>query len=805
MGLYGNIKKIGSAAFQFDRKYPNRHVMDNNAAIDKVYAGRYVLVEYGYRFGKDDNNIVETVEGSAMASQQVMEYVYQSVPHGAIYDSNETYYFLNSDNEYVQYTAGQNIDWNNYVNSDKIFKKVQKLTYHLINTKTGTVQVDGIIENEDFRNNANEDLRYYGAIYDSTVWQKVFVNGQDKYVMVAELNAMAPKLDITKETPLSYNVQGVDIPNYRTNGVITGRFNERGELTETVRLTNVNEVENVPYFDTALDTELTYLMHIPTTLKLELNNDTVDFNENGFNMAYSYPDSEGVSTIAWIPKGHDEEGNPIYLDNYDVRTDGTTDNAGNPYATVPINNTQNKYAMDTKMLFMSFPALGNAMNAIYNLIYGKPDPLDDLEHGAMRPYFKRYLGNLELTNRVTVKDRDGSSHFITYNLTGSNVLKYATAKGKVGQTVDIGLNDYDAVRAQNLEPYDLIEIRFKDDNSELLPPGNYYTLTSIEYNNLPKNSSGIVTSGGQYVFWDRLRGQPLSMTIHAPTGDEDPDMDWLKQVPQLADILSNSDSGLATVLSSIFGTVDPLTGTSKYFLYNDWTMNAENSGSGPAIINKPEIIGGYPQTFSTIHANESNKNVLGGQIYDSPGYMINFATSTTTSIETIPYPHVEVKTSEIFSGGDYNIDFDNWQLVNYTTKDIPCIVSIISNIAPLVAQQDQASAQQNQENIKITRKNNTITFSSTATLNSFNENGSTGQWVNFDIDTGFSSIKLLTLNGTQLNEQYEHEMTEKGLEKGHILIPLKADTIRTTPYTVRIEAAGFNTAEITFQYIGVVR
>jgi hypothetical protein len=50
MSLYGNVKKIGSASFQFDRKYNNRKQMDDLARVDGVYAGRYVLVEYGERF-----------------------------------------------------------------------------------------------------------------------------------------------------------------------------------------------------------------------------------------------------------------------------------------------------------------------------------------------------------------------------------------------------------------------------------------------------------------------------------------------------------------------------------------------------------------------------------------------------------------------------------------------------------------------------------------------------------------------------------------------------------------------------------
>lgn len=801
MSLYGNVKKVGSAAFQFDRRYHSRYQMDNQAQNDGVYIGRYVLVEYGPRFGKDANNIIEMHEGSAMAGQETLEFVYQSLPEGTTYDPDQVYYTYNSNTESYQIYEYDQHRWDAQLNANSIFKKVQKLTYQLINTKDGSVRVDGIIENTDYRNNADEDLRYYGATYDSTVWQKVFIDGQDKYVMIAELNALAPKLDITQDTPISYKVQEAVMPNYRTNGIVSGRFNEHGELVETVRLTNVKEVENVPHFDTALDTELTYLLHIPTTLKLELNNNTVDFNENGFNMAYSYPESEGVSTIAWIPKGHDENGNEFYLDNYDIIPQGGVDNAGSPFAEL---RGGPNYQIDTKMLFMSFPALGNAMNAVYNLIYGKPDPLDDLEHGAMRPYFKRYLSRLTLTNYATVRDQEGSSYFIKYKLRNEDneitPEQYFTITGKIGESVTASIdNYYDVSRMVDLSPEGLVEVRFYDKTTSKIFPSNYYKLTSDDYNSLPKND-GEPAVDGQFVLWDTLRNQPIEMSIHAPTGDEDPDMKWLQQVPQLADILANADSGLATVLSSIFGTVDPLTGTSKYFLFNDWSMDAENSGSGPAIINKPAIIGGYHQDFITVFNDMGNKNVLGEKTSESPGYMVDFANSTANTMVKIPYPHSEIVTSEAFSRGDFKIDFNTWQLVNYKIPDIPLV---IKKLATAPSGVNHNPSQQNQDLISVTTKNTKVTFSSSAQLNSFSENGSTGQWVSFDIDTGFKSIIGMKVNNTKLKDTDENSYLSKGLQKGHILISIKADEYRTDPYVLKIQASGFNIAEYSIQYLGV--
>ena len=47
MGFYGNITNTSKTNFVFDRIYSNRSAMENNAATDGVFIGRYVLIEYG--------------------------------------------------------------------------------------------------------------------------------------------------------------------------------------------------------------------------------------------------------------------------------------------------------------------------------------------------------------------------------------------------------------------------------------------------------------------------------------------------------------------------------------------------------------------------------------------------------------------------------------------------------------------------------------------------------------------------------------------------------------------------------------
>ena len=670
MSLYGNVKKVGSASFQFDRKYANRWQMEQNAQTDGVYAGRYVLVEYGYRFGKNDQDIVNVVNGTGVSADAEIKYVYQTVAENTYYNDADTYYIINSLGEYEEYIPQDADVWAAAVNTKKVFRKVPTINYSLINTTSG-VKLENVVENQSFKQNAAIDLQKFGAIYDSTVWQKIYVNengqGKDKYIMVAELNAMAPKLDITQDKPLSYEVYENPINNYITDGTIAGQIDD-GKLTDIVRLINTEEKYAYPHFDTAVDTELTYLMHLPTQIHLEVDNNNIDYNENGFNMVYGFEEDNGPSGVAWVPKGLND-----YTKLYELGMPHTDDNLRRDAGNIPLAELNTRADIDTKTLFMSFPALGNVVNDLYNLIYGKPDPQEgeSLKHGVMRPYFKKFLENIDITNYVTVPNGDEAPIPVTF-INGDGVETYAVVKGRLGDLVVATLNETDAIRAyqnNSLQPSELVEIRFLADN------GTVYTLNSDEYRNLEKttNEAGVQvpTTPGKFVLWDLRQSEgpdPIKIRIHVPAGDED-NLEWLSSIPGLADILANNTAGLATVLTSLFGETDPLTGTTRYYLYNDWTMGTDVNTSGPAIVNKPRVIGGYEETFSSVPSlAEADYQ---GRHFESAGYFWNLDpaySNPNNNASKIPYPHTEITTSNRFSGGHYYIDFNTWQLVNYTNE-----------------------------------------------------------------------------------------------------------------------------------------
>ena len=322
MSFYGNIKRIGSQSFQFDRVYPNRVAMDSAAKTDGVYPGRYVLVEYGERY-----------------------------------------------------------------------------------TEQNGVRV----QRDEYSNNYGDDLQNYGNVYDSTVWQKVYTrtwaNGnyvnEEKYVMVAELNALAPRmtLQVTDTAVLKKAQDGEEELE-----LYYGADNED--------LHNVSAIEfNAPYFDEIQDTELEYLLHMPKPLELEVN-EAIDYHQEKFDIYHSYTtEAEGANFIGWKPKP--EAG---VID--DSENGGKKIEADTPFSKQELN--------------MYLPAFGDVLGALYDTLFGQATT-----NGGMRPYFiAQGLAEELITNPTAFTGDADISKILANNSQGlAGVLKAlftdSTLPGKI--------------------------------------------------------------------------------------------------------------------------------------------------------------------------------------------------------------------------------------------------------------------------------------------------------------------------------------------------------------------------------------
>lgn len=245
--------------FNFAHVYSNRYEMDTKGALDGIYPGRYVLVDYDKAF----EPVTRNEDGSySYANSYSYKYAYSyeyssnglpnnrtriTTTDGKTYTvtTGDTFLFcVEGDvDRYVAYstkdTWGKNATADAYelttVTKDTVIfvqaKGPTDYTLYFYQALEGTegqpaefrklnfiVQEDGLVyldgnvidpiaatKSEIYGYNYAVDKDKYfegiGRGYDSTVWQKTVVNGKPKYIQIAELNTVTPTFDLRVDAP----------------------------------------------------------------------------------------------------------------------------------------------------------------------------------------------------------------------------------------------------------------------------------------------------------------------------------------------------------------------------------------------------------------------------------------------------------------------------------------------------------------------------------------------------------------------------------------------------------------------------
>lgn len=325
MSFYGDIKRIRSSPYVFDKYYPNRATMEANCATDNVYIGRYVLVKYTYQNEFDKIEIKSSNE---------------YYPNTYYIKNNDGVYELCSDTSY-----NPSIDYYQLTNKNYINKYEENETLE-----------DGKQVTEEYNENVQIDKQKYSDTFDATVWQKIYTNisssagdtaAIEKYILVAELNAHAPRIVLAD--PLSSPMVKDD----------TG------------------EHWNVPSISEIASSEDSYVFDIPQTLRLDIGSMDDDLygkdliNNPGKRM-FMY-EGEGLDQHK-IPREDmlGETHNFIRWQNkyYD-----------NQHEYADQNNNGN---IDGKELQIQLYAFGQIISDLYDILYGKPKTE---EQGALRPFY----------------------------------------------------------------------------------------------------------------------------------------------------------------------------------------------------------------------------------------------------------------------------------------------------------------------------------------------------------------------------------------------------------------------------------
>lgn len=351
MGFYGNITNTARTQFQFDKIYPNRYEMENLKSTDGIYAGRYVLIEYDIEH-LDAFKRVIFIDGKAY---------YQNV------ENNQTQQtLLTSDNtelNEVVYEAKVEKD-----SSEGYFAK-ECIFYICIGFEGDKnaakfVEIANGTNSPTYTVNYNIDTQVYGKGrgYDSTVWQKTYIDGVEKYIMIAELNTVVPTFDVSADAPTQrplvphFDTQSTDV-YYKLHWQPSWGF--RIKEAEKDGDSSING-DIYPSDESA--NHYTYNFN-PDTGRNEKNPEesyaaAIFYNKDGFDKTKrTYYSSEENAV-------NDKAGN--YEDTIIIEPTGQSGNEYNKHD----GTSDTQVDTDIQEMRILLPSLGNAISDIWDIVYG---------------------------------------------------------------------------------------------------------------------------------------------------------------------------------------------------------------------------------------------------------------------------------------------------------------------------------------------------------------------------------------------------------------------------------------------------
>lgn len=330
MGFYGNISNVNKTNMTFDKVYSNRKAMDESCALDGVYTGRYVLVEYEQYYPLDTFTKIYKLSGSAEGE----------------FSTTYTQYNQLTIEENVVYRCVILTNWlNETVNEDDLLLQYYSNIFYRGTLEDGKLYLKNITSETSERNyttNFNIDRDEYDTSrgYDSTVWMKQYdTNGIPKYVNIAELNSVVPTFDVSVDAP--------------------------------------TEEPNSPHFDED-STNIYYNLHVQpqwgfriksaendslSDIEVDGDKKAIYFNKAGFQRgnknAYADLNVVGTDYINITPTG---ESGKLY----------NSHKKGEPKKTAP----------DIQELSIHLPSIGNMMSDVWDIVHGPErdnSPADSLQ------------------------------------------------------------------------------------------------------------------------------------------------------------------------------------------------------------------------------------------------------------------------------------------------------------------------------------------------------------------------------------------------------------------------------------------
>lgn len=419
MGFYGNITNTSKTTFTFDKIYSNRLQMDNSCTSDGIFLGRYVLVEYGLP-----------------ATQYLVGYLDNKIMYDDPSDRSDSHIILCENGKLVKVKRSN--QWYLYVgNVTASGTKEWKYLTRITNDR---------VDDEQYNLNYQIDYPVYGRGYDSTVWIKQYINNQETYVQIAELNTVVPNFSIYPLLPQDPYV-AVDDASVVYQ---PGKYYYYDEVDSHYKLDN-NDTKTegrVYYLESELgpaitadqsSTNLLYKLRVPTNFQLDLDDNNIYYNKEGFSKTKRSYDNITENSINYKLS---QSGYRFY---YNVEQDNVV---GEPI----------EDGYDRKSLVVKLPALGNAVCDTYDLLYGqnRNDSATNFNKtnvkGALNTLNRKMnLGKLE-TNKLiyfsTETDNDINDNYMkSATIEGDNLISVDADIEKNSGVIKVTHNNLDVNKA----------------------------------------------------------------------------------------------------------------------------------------------------------------------------------------------------------------------------------------------------------------------------------------------------------------------------------------------------------------------
>lgn len=435
MSFYGNISNAGKTQMNFDRVYPNRKIMEENAPTDGVFVGRFVLVEY------DDNtyshrtgyiNFLPTKDEESNGKYSVYTNTECTIPFKLTESNNDGYGLVQGDLIVAEY----NNFYYYFQCNGKTNSENGNAYFNYITSSTESFN-DGL---SDYTINYNEDKKYakeqnypFTIGWDSTVWRKTFKNGKEQYQMIASLNSVTPKFTLTAEAPTI-------IPTAPHFGINSTNINYDLHYQPNWGLRVKRAAENEPS-DIIIDTHYKADDN-GSLIEEDSYRGAIYFNKDGFNPKIKNKDKTTKDEVTILPTGNTGQNYIVHNENGDFEK-GIKD--------------------DTQEITLNLPSIGNIMSDVWDLVYGPLNPKDP--NNRLRDTNLSW-GDYNISkNRLVLEDNENG---YTYNSDGIN-----TIAGSINSVHDL-MGRIIANDPQDIKLADTSKIYYGEYNSDISDSKGFY-------------------------------------------------------------------------------------------------------------------------------------------------------------------------------------------------------------------------------------------------------------------------------------------------------------------------------------------